>query len=702
MEPRNADHAKNLTACALVVLIGLLAYSNSFGGVFLFDDLRIIVENPEIRTLARADWTAPGFHRRPVGRWSFALNYALGELEVAGFHAFNLTVHLVAGLLLFGIVRRSLLLGTPEGCYAQAARSLAFAIALIWVVHPLQTQGVTYIVQRFESMMAMFYLACLYATLRGSQSSRSWPWYVAAVVACSLGMSTKEVMITAPLIVLLYDRVFLADSWREVFRRRWGVYVGFLPVTLLLIASVAWTQPPTGLKTAGFGYDRVTSIEYLGTQGGVILHYLRLTLWPSQLCLDYLWQVASRPVEVYPACVAVAALLMASFIALRYYPRLGFLGVAFFVILAPTSSVMPIADLAVEHRMYLSLAPLVVLTTLCGYTLIGRLLRDESLQKWVGAVLLVAVVAALAWRTFDRNRDYLSSVAMWKSVLVTSPRNARAHNHLGDALRRTGDSKGAAHHFLLAIKFSPDYARPYNNLGALLFLQNDFAPAKAYLETAIVLDKDYATAHYNLGILFNQQRQLAKAARAFEQAIRAQPKYVEAHYRLGNLLRRQGKLDEAVAKYERVLKINPHHAQAYNNLGMAAIERGEYHQAVGYFHQSLEIQPDRSHVARNLTWLLAACRDATVRSAEEAVRWGERNVEMTERKDPTILDSLAAAYAEAGRWDEAMTTAREAIAVASSSGNSGQAMLISRISSRVQLYEKRQPYRIRSSGAQSY
>ncbi len=388
MEPHNAGHAKNLTACALVVLAGLLAYSNSFGGVFLFDDLQSIVENPEIRTFARVDSATGGFHRRLVGQRSFALSYALGELEVAGYHAFNLTVHLVAGLLLFGMVRRTLLLGSPEGEYARAARPLAFAVALIWVVHPLQTQGVTYIVQRLESMMAMFYLACLYGTLRGSQSSRSWPWYVAAVVACSLGIGTKEVMTTAPLTVLIYDRVFLANSWQEVFRRRWGVYIGFLPATLLLVASVVWMPSQTDLLSAGFAYEHVTSIQYLGSQGGVVLHYLRLAIWPSQLCLDYLWQVASRPVEVYPACAAVAALLAVSLIALRYRPRLGFLGVAFFVILAPTSSVMPIADLAVEHRMYLPLAPLVVLAVLGGYALVGRMLRDELLQKWVGAVLL--------------------------------------------------------------------------------------------------------------------------------------------------------------------------------------------------------------------------------------------------------------------------------------------------------------------------
>ncbi len=426
---------------------------------------------------------------------------------------------------------------------------------------------------------------------------------------------------------------------------------------------------------------------------------MRLAVWPSQLCLDYLWQVASRPVEVYPACTAVAALLAVSLFALRYYPRLGFLGVAFFVILAPTSSVMPIADLAVEHRMYLPLAPLVVLAVLGGYALVGRMLRDELLQKWVGAVLLFAVVAALGWRTYDRNRDYLIAAAMWEDVLATSPRNARAHNHLGDALRKQGHSKRAADHFQLAIKFSPDYAKPYNNLGVMLVGQKDFTRARAYFKKAIALHEDFAVAHYNLGVVLNRQGQLIEAALAFEQAIRAQPNYMEAHFKLGGLLNRQGKLDEAVAQYERVLKIDPHYAQAYNDLGTIAIGRGEYHQAVSYFRQALESQPDLSHAASNLTWLLAACQDATVRSAEEAVRWGERNVEMTERKDPAILDSLAAAYAEAGRWKEAVATAREAILVAFSSGNSGRA---NSISSRLQLYEKRQPYRIRLSGAESH
>ena len=198
----------------LVVVAGLAAYHNSFTGAFVFDDLPSITENITIRHL----WPLTGpltpphgggltVEGRPLINLSLALNYAVGGLNVWGYHAFNLAVHILAALVLYGIVRRTLLTERLRGRFGNAAAGLALAVALIWVVHPLQTEAVTYIVQRAESLMGLCYLLTLYCFMRGAVPGATKLWQVGAVAACAMGMASKEVMISAPIIALLYDRV---------------------------------------------------------------------------------------------------------------------------------------------------------------------------------------------------------------------------------------------------------------------------------------------------------------------------------------------------------------------------------------------------------------------------------------------------------------------------------------------------------------
>src|SRR5262245_7463604 len=222
----------------LLVGGGLAAFSDSFKGAFLLDDLFRIVRNEEIRKLW-PPWTLVVHSGRPLVQLTLAVNYALGGLDVWGYHAFNLTVHLFAGLLLFGIVRRMLESDELRARYSGAAPWLAGAIAILWTVHPLQTESVTYIIQRGESMMGLFFLLTLYCTIRGASSPHPRGWYLAAIVACALGMGSKEVMVTAPLVVLLYDRMFLSPSFKDLFQRRWRLYAGLAATWLVAAASLA-------------------------------------------------------------------------------------------------------------------------------------------------------------------------------------------------------------------------------------------------------------------------------------------------------------------------------------------------------------------------------------------------------------------------------------------------------------------------------
>ena len=385
----------------LVLVAGVLVYCNSFDGSFVFDDGPDIVDKEEIRRLWPI-WGHLARGSRPLVDLSLAINYHIGQLDVWGYHAFNLVVHLLAGLTLFGVVRRTLLLEGLRSSFGRSAHWLALAVSLIWVVHPLQTESVTYVIQRAESMMGLFYLLTLYGVIRGSRSQWAWWWYAGAGVACALGMSSKPVMITAPFVVLLYDRIFLSRSFAAVLRRRWGLYAVLVASWLVLARSgiiQGVLNPDPRPPTVGLGYQGFSPMEYAFTQPGVILHYLRLSFWPHPLCLDYRWPVETAPLAIAAPALVILALLALTVWALWRRPRLAFLGAWFFLVLAPTSSIIPIQDVAFEHRMYLPLAGVVVLVVIAGDRALGFILNDSvgaSRRRKVvpgGLVLLGLMVA---------------------------------------------------------------------------------------------------------------------------------------------------------------------------------------------------------------------------------------------------------------------------------------------------------------------
>jgi hypothetical protein len=526
---------ETLAAVSLIVLAALAAYGSSFRGQFMLDDEYHIVDNPHIRRPFDSWRTLLG-GARPVVAWTLAGNYALGGLDVWHYHAFNLAVHFLAALTLYGLVRRTLQLPRWRARYETAAPWLALAAALLWLVHPLQTASVTYVIQRCESLAGLFYLLTLYCVLRGAQATAGKWWYVAAIVCCALGMASKEVMCTAPVLVLLYDRVFLAPSFGQLFRRRWGLYVGLAATWGILVATVtaALQALPAGAEvSAGFGLKGTSPAQYARSQPGVIVHYLKLALWPDPLCLDYAWPVARTVDAILPPALVVGALLLATLWALRACPWLGYCGAWFFLILAPTSSVMPIADLAVEHRMYLPLAAVAVLVVLGGHAglgiLCGRLALGKRLSRCLAGGLVLALVVLLSWLTIRRNEDYQSPLSMWGAVVAQRPNNARAHTNLGVVLQRQGKVDEAARHFSEALRIRPHYAEAHNNLGWVLQRQGKMDEAARHFSEAVRIRPHYAEAHNNLGAALVHQGKEQEAARHFSEAVRIKPHYAEAH-----------------------------------------------------------------------------------------------------------------------------------------------------------------------------
>jgi tetratricopeptide (TPR) repeat protein len=576
-----------LRAPLLIAAAAVAAYANSFSGPFVLDDIPSIAANPTIRHLATAlrPSAATTGGGRPVLNLSLAFNYAVSGSAVWSYHALNLAIHVLAGLLLYGIIRRTL--GAQS---APAASPLAFSAALLWTLHPLQTESVTYIVQRAESLMGLLYLLTLYGFIRGSAANggRARTWFALSIAACLLGMGTKEVMASAPLVVLLYDRTFQAGSLREAWRRRGRVHAALCSTWLVLALLVASTHGRGG--TAGFG-GAVGWRSYATTQFVALAHYLRLAFWPHPLVFDY----GSAPLGL-SAPVVACALLVTSLAAwtawaLLRRPALGFLGACFFAILAPSSSVVPVStEIMAEHRMYLALAPVVVLAVAAAFRWLGR----------AALPLCALLAAAMLWATWQRNETYRTEAGLWADTVCRRPDNDRARTNLGNALSSEGRPAEAVAQLEAALRLNPRSVDARNDLGNALNALGRTAEANAQFEEAQRLDPDSVEAHNNLGNALNAQGRSAEAIAQYEEAIRIDPDYAEARNNLGNVLVAQGRGAEAIPHFERALRQRPEVAEVRNNLGNALKALGRNPEAIAQYEEAIRINPAYAAAQNNL------------------------------------------------------------------------------------------------------
>lgn len=613
-------------AALLIVLAVLAAYGNALHGPFIFDDLPAIRDNVSIRRLwpLSGPLSPPpgtgGGDGRPLVNLSFAVNYALGGLDVRGYHVFNILLHAAVALALFGLVRRTLLLPACGPRLRGSAGLLAAVTALLWAVHPLLSESVTCTVQRNEPLVALCLLLTLYALARSAAARRPALWLALSVACCLAGMACKELMVVAPVAAFLYDRAFIAGSLAAAWRARWRYYLALAATWILLAWLVAGADRRSG--TAGFGLS-VGPWEYLLTQCRAIVLYLRLALWPQPLVVDYGMPVVHHLTGVLPQALLLTGLGGATGWALWRHPKAGWVAFCFFAILSPSSSFIPLVTQTIaEHRMYLPLAVLVI----------GAVL---GLHAWRGprAVwVLVALIPVLMFATLRRNRDYRSALELWTRTVADCPDNPRAHNNLGNAyVDLPGRMADAVEQFATAVRLKPDFIEALNNLGNAIMLSDParLSEAMGYYETALRLNPDYAQAHNNLGqALSRLPDRKAEAIRHYEIALRLRPFYPETYFNLGLalastpggaeralaafdlaisqdpglaearyqranvLLSLPGRLDDAIAGYEDTLRMKPDYPQAHHNLGTALARiPGKLAAAAGELEEAARLDP---------------------------------------------------------------------------------------------------------------
>jgi tetratricopeptide (TPR) repeat protein len=602
MNSKTSSRETILLLAAAVVVIFI--YMGSLSGPFVFDDEPNITENRHIRLthLSPEDIYAAAFNsplpHRPVANASFALNYFFNGYNVVGYRFVNILIHIINGYLVYFLARFTL--STPAlRIYREQAGAIACGAAILWLVHPLHTQAVAYIVQRMTSLTTLFYLLALvcYSDARlSTTATRKHVLLALCTVSGLLALGTKEIAATLPVFIFLYEWFFFQELKQDWLRRRLPALAGVCVAFGVIVLIFSGFENPVERILAPYADGGLTAWQRVMTQFRVVVFYLSLLFWPapSRLNLDH--DVAISLALLDPATTLFSLLFLAGLFAtavltarrepLGAYAILWFLGN-----LVIESSVIRL-ELIFDHRTYLpSVFPAMVLVSL-----VFRFLK----QKWAALALLAVLTAGCSFWTWQRSLVWADEVALWRDCLEKSPLKPRPYNNLGSALSKIDRFEEAAAYLARAVELKPDYDDARYNLGYVLVrLEQVDAGIRELLEAVRLEPRNYM-AHNNLGVAYLIQENYPDAVRHLQEALRLKPDFEAAHNNLGVALKNQGDFAGAARQFSEAIRLNPNYAEAWNNFGVSLKEEGRLKEARDSFRRALHISPNYAAARRNL------------------------------------------------------------------------------------------------------
>jgi tetratricopeptide (TPR) repeat protein len=571
-------------AALSVAVLAWFIYQPCLSGEFVFDDHNAILQSLLVRTILPLSRFVT-HSNRPLMDFSFAVNYAQGEYDTWWFHATNVALHILTAIVLYFLAVRTLRLPAFADRYAAWSQPIAWIAAAIFACHPLATDTVAYISSRSEGLAGLFYLLTMFAysvsISAGEATSRRRAKYAIPVLT-ALALGSKEVAATIPLALVLYDFVFVARGDIRHTRTRAGV-IAFSTIPLLLggayfvaRAFVSGTLSTPYQQSAGFGFDRYTPLQYLSTQFGVVVHYMRLLVYPTGLNFDYDWPLATSPFEVrvaLPLLVLVAATVLAVR-SLRSHPFVSFAVFFMILVLAPTSSFMPLADLAVERRMYIPLAGFALCAAAAGADLMRALAKARGLTVLVAAALIA--VGVLSAVTRARATQWGDHLVLYEDAVKKSPGSPRVRLNLGVVHLNAG-RRDEAHDVLFEAKRLYDEGKSIHafprigafihyNLGAILYIREEFDKSMEEMRRAIEIGGHYVAlrprSYAVIGHIYRHRNNYAAAEEAFTEALKYNRDHPEWMHSLADVQIEQGKIPEARQTLFRLHHTHPEVAES--------------------------------------------------------------------------------------------------------------------------------------------
>ena len=637
----------------LIVLLVVLAYLPALHGGFIWDDDVYVTHNPLL--------TAPDGLRRiwftmdspsqyfPLTYTVFRLERSLWGLNPAGYHWVNILLHAINAVLVWRLLKR---LSVPG----------AWLAAAIFALHPVQVESVAWITE-LKSVLSLFFilltLGC-WLEFVGERSRRFWYGLALGFYALALFSKTTACTLPAALLLILWLKTKPID-WRRLAQ-----VVPFLALGLGLgLLTVWWERFHQGTQGKLFSLGW---LERILVASHALWFYAGKLFWPVNLTFSYpRWAIEPANLSAYGWLVMGVGLGAAICFTRRFVGRSVEVATLFYVAtLSPLLGFVMLYTFrytfVADHYQYVASIGLIALAA-AGITLA---FKTKPLLKLACGGALLLTLGLLTWR---QTEIYRNPETLWRDTLAKNPDCWMAQDNLGILLAGQGHIEEAMEYYHKAIQLNPNNIEALNDLGIALAAQGRIDEAIENYRKAIQLNPNYAEALNNLGIALADKGRFGEAIEAFRKAIQINPKFSEALNNLGGALLNQGQFDEAIENYRKAIQNNPNFSEALDNLGATLAAKGRFDEAIENYRKAIQSNPNFSEALNNLAWVLATSPDAGLRNGAEAVRLAERACELTHYVEPSFIGTLAAAYAEAGRFPEAVTTAEKAEQLATDAGS---------------------------------
>ncbi len=657
----------------LIILLVFLAYLPALRGGFIWDDDYYVTQNPTLHDLGGLQriWfkvgAVPQYY--PMVHTTFWLEYHLWGLNPVGYHLINVLLHATAAILLWQVLLRLRIRG-------------AWLAAVLFALHPVCVESVAWITERKNVLSAVFYFAAALAYLRfaalaepGGPNRLRWYWYLGALVLFMAALSSKTVTCSLPAALLLV-------SWWKKGRVQRGDILPLLPFFVLGVGLgllTAWIEKyHVGAQGAAWS---LTFSERCLIAGRALWFYAGKLVWPVPLAFIYpRWKIEPAVWWQWLFPVAAAGVVAGLWLARRRLGKGPLVAVLFFAgTLGPALGFVNVYPMrysfVADHFQYLAGVGLI---TLCAAGL-------ARMPRIIPATLVV-LLGALAWQQAG---IYRNLETLWRDTLAKNPDCWLAHNNLGLLLNNQGRNEEAMEHYRKAVQIDPNDFEALYNLGIALAAQGQFNEAIENFRKAIQIKPNDCDALNNLGIALAAKGRFDEAFENFRKAIQINPNDCDALDNLGTALAERGQFDEAIENYHKAIQINSNRPQTFFHLGTTLGQSGRTREAVVQYREALKLNPNLAGALNNLAWILASNPDDELRNGAEAVRLAERACELTHYGQPVYIGTLAAAYAEARRFGEAVETAQRALNLPATQNNKP---LADALQMRLKLYESSAPF----------
>ena len=568
----------SLLPVVLLILVSTAVYLNTLTHDFVFDDMGTIVENKYISELGN---NFPSFFTkdyfkiagseasyRPVATLSYFLIYAISELNPFTYHLSSLLFHIINVLLVYALVN-----------LIQKNKITSLIAGLLFATHPVLSETVNCVSFNEDLLTTLFFLISLifYIKIRANSKTLRIPLFGLSLLAFLLALLSKEMAITLPGIILLYDLTF-ADpeneklSWKRsitTIRSKIFYYFGFMAATLFYLFlrfHVFYNQKELSVHSHGSLFDRIIFLPKH------IVDYLQIVLFPLNLNADY---VFSYPNSYFAISNIIAFLIMAGLVVISFFilkkSREIFFGIWWFLItLFPVSNIIQIFNPLADRYLYLPLIGFCLALSIFINSILHRILAPRINKFTVLKVLSVAAILIFySSVTISRNYDWKDNFTLFSKTLESSPNSPIAHGGLGTAYQQQGKYDEATREFKKTVELMPRHYKAHYSLAYLYEMQGFVEQAIYHYEKVVEINPNFVDAYYNLANIFTKYRLLAQAAHAYEKVIKLEPNDYEARNNLGVVYAMQGKLGQAIQVWEKVLEIDPQNQNASENIEKA-------------------------------------------------------------------------------------------------------------------------------------